>query len=108
MDDGMKLVYTQIVRPLTVLRFDGGTWTIYDNIRDAVTQNYPAIMNTANTNTLWTVDRARSQIWTAGAGVNVFDGETWTTYTVDDGLASNWVEAIDFRNPKQEQIMGCE
>ena len=31
---------------------------------------------------------------TWGGGVSKFDGTAWTTYTTDDGLADNWVNAI--------------
>ena len=33
-------------------------------------------------------------IGTKGSGVAKFDGEIWTTYTVDDGLSDNYVQSI--------------
>jgi ligand-binding sensor domain-containing protein len=48
--------------------------------------------------TVWAIafdDAGRAWVGTSG-GLNVLDGESWTTYTVADGLAYNDVRAFAF------------
>ena len=34
------------------------------------------------------------------SGLSIFDGETWTTYTTEDGLANNSVQALAEKHGK--------
>ena len=67
--------------------FDGSTWTTYT----------AAISGLASDMVLAIVGDSQGRIWfgTWGSGVSVFDGYIWRTYTTQDGLASNYVWAVD-------------
>jgi rhamnogalacturonyl hydrolase YesR/ligand-binding sensor domain-containing protein len=67
-----------------VSAFDGVDWATYPTIRAAIEANYSDILTSMNKNSMWTV-QPPDKVWTTEEkGVSVFDGTSWTTYTLED------------------------
>jgi ligand-binding sensor domain-containing protein len=78
-----------------VSKFDGTTWTTYDTL-DGLASNYVSEIAVDLEGNKWFgynpgygFEQHKS-----GGGVSKFDGINWTTYTEEDGLASNGVSDI--------------
>lgn len=65
--------------------FDGQNWQSYTSGRDGLASSGITGLAIEPTGILWATHLAE--------GISRFDGQTWTTFTVDDGLADNWVHA---------------
>jgi len=78
-----------------VIRFNGEEWTRYTT-EDGLATNATFLITPDNAGNIWCGfgDWTSQSSQTTHFGVSKFDGETWTTYNTDDGLASNEVWAI--------------
>jgi len=80
----------------SITRFDGESWVMDWPFLDwIIEQNYQDILTTIDRGyRQWYVevpDRVWCFDWLIGQGVNVYDGNVWTTYTPEDGLAHDVV-----------------
>lgn len=66
--------------------FDGQQWQSYTYSRDGLASSGIESLALETNGTLWAAHVAE--------GISRFDGQHWTTFTVDDGLADNWVHAV--------------
>ncbi len=64
---------------------DGATWTTYTTSNSDLVSDYVLSIATDNEGNKW---------FGTNRGVNVFDGETWTTYGLSDGLVNRRINAI--------------
>ncbi|MFO7631862.1 MAG: two-component regulator propeller domain-containing protein, partial [Caldilinea sp.] len=78
---------------------DGALWVVTDGgVQRIVAPNRPPVLtpdsgiDPATTRAIYAA--RNGDIWVGGDGVGVWDGERWTRYTADDGLAGNTVQAI--------------
>jgi hypothetical protein len=92
-----------------VSRFDGTSWTHYETREEAIEQNFAAVMTSLNRDGvdtygfagLWAVEPPAG-VWIGRVGylnerlgVGFYDGQQWTTYTVDNSpIGSNRVYGI--------------
>jgi ligand-binding sensor domain-containing protein len=77
-----------------VSKFDGATWTTYTTV-DGLAGDWVTAVSSDLTGNLWFA--VSIECFGGGCqvvGLSKFDGATWTTYTIANGLASNWVQAI--------------
>jgi len=87
-----------------VSRFDGNSWTTYTqedglagNLVRAIFQDKEGVIwfgTSSSSGGMVTIHRDREGIFAEGGGVTRFDGESWKTYTKEDGLAEGLVQAI--------------
>ncbi|MGI9584848.1 MAG: hypothetical protein ACR2N7_04595 [Acidimicrobiia bacterium] len=89
--DGMLWAGTNGGRGLYA--FDGTSWTSY-TIADGLPDNQTFMVTAASNGTIWVATDAlynspSTASPEAAAGVASFDGTSWTSYTIADGLLSN-------------------
>jgi ligand-binding sensor domain-containing protein len=80
-----------------VSRRSGSTWHIYDSVRQAIEEDYEAILTTRTASDLWTVPANRSRVWTRhrGAVQGYAPGSGWKElYTGDSIINSNQLTAV--------------
>ena len=78
-----------------VSRYDGEGWTTYDMGDGLVNDWVHAILEDREGN-LWfgTGSAGPDPSLPPDGGISRYDGETWTTYTIEDGLANDFVNVI--------------
>lgn len=75
-------------------RFDGQQWTTFVD-DDGLPANQVNGVTVAADGTVWAAVSDHSKLAEGGTGgLSAFDGEQWTTWTVDDGLIDNWVTTV--------------
>ena len=67
-----------------------GTWVVYADRKTAVTSNYPAIKQTINSNSLWTL--SGNNVW---VGYQMYDGSSWLAISPPNVSGSPRVVAAD-------------
>jgi ligand-binding sensor domain-containing protein len=86
--------------PGGVARFDGRAWTTYTE-DDGLAEGWISSIAVAPDGTVWfgaqgsiSLDR-EGTVWVDDwGGVSHYDGETWTTYSIEDGLPPDFVQDI--------------
>ena len=72
------------------LSLEDGTWTTYDSLKEAVEENYDAVLTTIGDTRMWTIDDARG-VW---VGANRYDDQGWVTYEQQEALSQTEVTAV--------------
>lgn len=75
-------------------RFDGVSWVTYASVEEAIETHYVDIVDTVQPGAhCWVADGATGRVWRAAgtAGVSVYDGATWSTFSPSDmGFSATW------------------
>jgi ligand-binding sensor domain-containing protein len=93
-----------------VSKFDGATWTTYNksSTPGLASDRINAIAADTEGNTWFaTKPNCTEDFGCQGGGVSKFDGATWTTYTANSGLASNYVQCVAIENANVKWFGGC-
>ena len=93
-----------------VSRYDGERWTNYTT-EDGLANNWVRSIFEDSEGDLWfgtiRVIISEVDVTVEGGGVSRYDGEMWTTYTTEDGLANDWVDLI-FEDTEGNMWFGTE
>lgn len=94
--DGLYLLWFATNKGVSQFEPGTGTWTTFTTADGLSSNNVTAVAHGAD-GSLWV---GTSQTWNgsewSGGGLSVKQGDSWVTYTIDDGLPSNNITDVAF------------